>query len=353
MNTQKRAGLIGNPINHSLSPSLHNAAYKTLGLDWEYVLYPCPSEAEFKAAIRKASARPTDVVGYNVTTPYKGCAYKVADSVDGFTSKTARAANVLTFMPDEHADYARVIGANTDGAGLIRFLNNEVGLALEKSSVLVCGTGATSAAIVIELMRARATSVTVLSRDVARAHKFVSYLADESSAFDVCFEGTNGADTSGADTNGADTSVANTNGADLAVPTTRMPTTRTPTTLTGLSYNDRDVLEACCSASSLIIDATPVGMSKDDRSFFPIEFITKRHTVFDAVYGHGETTLLREARARGARAFDGLGMLIEQAALTIEIWAAAQGLRLTVSRSVMRAAALAELELRQLKVYNE
>jgi shikimate dehydrogenase len=74
--------------------------------------------------------------------------------------------------------------------------------------------------------------------------------------------------------------------------------------------------------------------------------LTPQHTVLDVVYGHGETALLQGAWAAGAKAFDGLGMLVEQAALTIEIWARAQGMELVAPRVVMEQAARANLAAR-------
>ena len=337
MSTQKRVGLTGNPIGHSLSPCMHNAAYKALGLDWEYSLYPQTTEAGFNALL-KQMRQSADYIGLNVTMPYKRCAYEAADHVYGFVANKARAANVVTFTPNGQSDCARIIGANTDGAGFVGFLEGGAGLNLKGVSAIICGTGPTASVAALELMRAGALSITILGRDAARARQFASNLSIGSSDF-AAVPLDSGVKPSDFGVMPLDFAVA--------PPISGVK----PAGLAGISYDDMALLEACCNSSALVIDATPVGMSKDDRTLFPVEFLTARHTVLDVVYGCGETELLRKARAKGARAFDGLGMLIEQAALTVEVWAAALGIPLEASRAVlratMRAAALAELELRQ------
>jgi shikimate 5-dehydrogenase len=87
--------------------------------------------------------------------------------------------------------------------------------------------------------------------------------------------------------------------------------------------------------SDVLIDTTPLGMKPNDPTVISPDLLQKHHVVLDVVYGFGLTPLLAEARARGALAFDGLGMLVEQAALTIEIWACAQGKPVVVPRDLM------------------
>jgi shikimate dehydrogenase len=103
---------------------------------------------------------------------------------------------------------------------------------------------------------------------------------------------------------------------------------------------------AALAQAEVLIDATPLGMKPGDPAVIPVELLTSCHTVLDVVYGHGLTPLLAGAQLVGAQALDGLGMLVEQAALTIEIWAAARGLILTAPRALMREAALQELQSR-------
>ncbi|MDR0347793.1 MAG: hypothetical protein LBH56_05415, partial [Coriobacteriales bacterium] len=104
-------------------------------------------------------------------------------------------------------------------------------------------------------------------------------------------------------------------------------------------------LAAHLETAHILIDATPVGMASADDAVVPPKLLKQGLlrqglVVFDAVYGHGETALLKNAREVGAVAIDGLGMLIEQAALTIEIWAREQGTPVSAPRTLMRQAAL-------------
>ncbi|MCL1890416.1 MAG: shikimate dehydrogenase [Coriobacteriia bacterium] len=295
-----RVGLVGYPIDHSLSPVIHTAAYEALGLDWEYGLYPCENAAVFEAFVAEAvkrTGKENGFLGLNVTMPYKSeafaCSNEVFAGVAGQAAHTARAANVLSFEAGSELEAAQPLirSANTDGAGICRFLEREASLDLQGISAIVCGTGPTSAAAAFELEQAGAASVVVLSRNAKGDGTILSH-------FPVA------------------------------------------------SYEDRDVLEQLCAESSLIIDATPVGMKAGDGSVIPPELILPHHTVLDVVYGHGETEILKAARAKGARGFDGLGMLIEQAALTIELWATTLNLKVTAPREIMLQAAQAELRRR-------
>jgi len=300
----KLAGLVGNPIAHSLSPCIHTAAYEALGLDWEYGLYQCLTDEEFKKTVAGMADGREGFIGLNITMPFKSAAFKTADRREGLSAEAALGVNVFTFMVESGSSRATIVGSNTDGAGIVGSLKSQAQLDIQGISAIVCGTGSTSAAAVIELIHAGASMVTILGRDIKR----VQSLADR--LISLC-------PSSGS--------------------------------ITAATYDDAAVLEAGFASSALIIDATPVGMNPNDLPVVPVELITSKHTVLDVVYGHGETQLLREAKARGAAVFDGLGMLIEQAALTIEIWAAAQERTVTAPRDLMLMAAQNELELRELK----
>jgi shikimate dehydrogenase len=116
-----------------------------------------------------------------------------------------------------------------------------------------------------------------------------------------------------------------------------------------LAYDDAEA-DAAISASRVVIDATTVGADPCAEPIVSPELLGAGQVVFDVNYGRGGSALLRAAQARGAQALDGLEMLIEQAALSIELWADEQGLRLSAPRDAMRAAALAECQRRGLLV---
>ncbi|MDR1183516.1 MAG: shikimate dehydrogenase [Coriobacteriales bacterium] len=347
-----KAGLLGYPISHSLSPAIHRAAYAALGLDWEYALYPCADQAAFLRVITEAKREPGAFVGFNVTTPYKVAAWEVC-SEHAPSCAVLGNANVLTFFREapiyslrptwrpfsrltalndssispaspavvrlarrendspsgaqainRHfpADAAcgkpRLRGDNTDGCGLVASLEHEAGVAVTASSVVLCGMGPVALSTLLALIERKAASVIIVSRDPDRARMQLR---------DFC---------------------ARLNGA-FSLPTMRV-----------VGYGE--VVESLAVAD-ILIDATSVGMDPTDGPVVPLEALRPELTVLDVVYGHGETALIRGAREVGARAIDGLGMLVEQAALTVELWALEQGRCVEAPREAMRQAALDRL----------
>lgn len=304
MQNDPRVGLIGYPIEHSLSPCLHNAAYQELQLPWEYQMYPCPTPDDFSDLIANVYSGAKDldqlVAGFNVTMPYKQAAAALCDTLD-MAATVSGGANVLSFLDVD--DTVAVWGHSTDGKGIVRSLECEGGVDIPRARVVICGTGSTAAAALVALLQEGAPEITVVSRDVRRAR---SLIADVDRRFREA---------------GVDTA---SQGICAAV-----------------EYGE---VSAILAGADVLIDATPLGMHAQDAAVVPLESIEARHVVFDVVYGQREATaLLRGAMEQGARAIDGLGMLVEQAALTVEIWARLCGYDITAPRTVMRRAAEDEL----------
>jgi shikimate dehydrogenase len=271
---------------------MHQAAYAALGLDWEYGLYPCESQEDFFSLVDKATDPASGFLGLNVTMPYKTCASR-ACARQSAAARLARSVNVMTFEPSGSLGArSDASGANTDGVGVVRFLKDEAVVEFASARVLLCGTGPTAAAIAVALRDAGAESVSVLSRDAARATELMGRIGHAGA--------------------------------------------------TG-NYADAALVRRLVAECTVVIDATPLGMQPHDGSVIPVELLGPSHTVLDVVYGHGVTALVAGARERGAQAYDGLGMLVEQAALTIELWAAACGLALVAPRGLMRQAATGAL----------
>lgn len=278
----KKMGLIGYPVAHSLSPVMHAAAYEELDLPWRYGLHDVPTPSEAERFIEQAAFE--GFSGLNVTMPYKRLALTHATVTDP-AARGAGGANVLTFCDGE------VFASNTDGSGIVAALAGEGGLPASGASFLVCGTGPTAGAACTALIASGASLVFCMSRSVGAARRFVSGLS-----------------------------------LDRAVPTT---------------YGEASDIMAQVDG---IVDATPVGMQAGDVSVLPAAGFSSRHVVLDMVYGHGVTDLVRVASQAGARTLDGVGVLVEQAALTIEIWAEVhEGVALRAPREAMRDAALSEL----------
>lgn len=284
--------LIGDPVAHSLSPVMHNTLYAELGKSkwpfslWHYDSVLCP-DAE-SAAHRIDLVRTGRYRGMNITMPYKGLALAQADYAD-LAADVAGGANVL--MRD---DDLKLCAYNTDGRGAVGAVERAMGASVEGLGVVVCGTGPTSMAIAAAAADARAARVTLMSRDASKA-------------------------------------ASSANRISASLPSERARA------VFGKGYEDAASVVA---SADVFIDATPRGMSADDAPIVDVSLFHPGQAVLDVVYGHGLTKLVEGARAQGALAQDGLDMLVEQAALSVEIWANNLALPVEVDRSIMRRAAL-------------
>jgi shikimate dehydrogenase len=294
-----KAGLLGFPIDHSLSPAIHNAAYSALELDWDYTLYPAVDVTANAALIAEAQQNPQEFVGFNVTTPYKYEAFAACDQCS-FLAETARNANVLTFLRSSSLS-GLLKGDNTDGLGLLAAIRRELGIEPQDSAVVLCGTGPVALSTLLALIRAGAASVSVVSRDPQRGSEQVCKLYNHPEGLS--------------------------NSPRVQV----------------IGYGQ---LAEHLESADVLINATTVGMNPGDGAVVPLGVLKPELAIFDVVYGHGETALIKHARAIGAKACDGVGMLVEQAALTIEIWAAENGVALEAPRELMYEVAYKELAAR-------
>jgi shikimate dehydrogenase len=146
-------GVIGDPVTHSLSPTLHNAAFEALGLDWVYVAFPVPRG---RGADAVAAVPALGLAGLNVTMPHKE---DVAGACHELTADAAalRSVNTVVALPD-----GRTLGDSTDGPGFLDALADEA-IGVAGQPVLVVGAGGAARAIVLALGRAGA-AVTVAAR---------------------------------------------------------------------------------------------------------------------------------------------------------------------------------------------
>jgi shikimate dehydrogenase len=318
-----KIGLAGNPIAHSLSPAIHNAAYQELGLDWEYALYPCATEADYINLVIGIRSGESDLKALNVTTPYKGRALLLCDDCDS-SAAIIGGVNALA-----HTGPCNITGHNTDGPAMVHVLE-AAGVDPQDARVVICGTGPVAAAAFLSLAAAGAASIGVLSRDVDKAKGFIRQfeVAYQQALSSQLPQGTAAAP-------------------DHSATANKMQVMANYRLAGDYQALTPETLPAALEQATVLIDATPLGMQPDDPAAVPVELLHSGLLVLDTVYGHGETAILAAARAVGAQAIDGLGMLIEQAALSIELWA--QDLKagnVNAPRATMREAALAEMESR-------
>lgn len=288
-------GLIGWPIEHTLSPTIHNAAFRSLGLDWVYVPLPVrPGQA--RSAVRGLVS--LGFRGANVTVPHKEAVLQLVDVVDE-QAKVIGAVNTLDIRPDPDGG-STVFGRNTDAPGFVRVLDS-VGFEPKGSRALVLGAGGAARSAVYALLCGGAQRVVVVNRTAARAKRLVGDLASRCG----CSEKRHGSPP------------------DLqALPLTRA----------ALRDSVRDV--------DLIVNATPAGMWPDVASSpWPVDlpFPTDR-LVFDLVYNPVETVLMQQARASGAQVVGGLEMLIQQGAMALTHWVEGE-VSVNAVAKVMRKAA--------------
>jgi shikimate dehydrogenase len=265
------ACIIGWPVEHSLSPVMHNAAFRATGLDWVYVPLPVPPHA-LPAAIE--GMRALGIAGANVTMPHK---LAVVDHLDEVSGEAIRigAVNVIVRAPGD-----RLIGANTDGAGFLRFLETSAGVRVRGKTALLLGAGGAARAVAVAFADAGGT-VVIAARDAGAGAEAAAAAGGGAAA--ISFDGASDA----------------------------------------------------AARADLIVNATPVG-SDGAELVVPADCIEPRHTVVDLIYSPPETPLLAAARSRGALAHNGLGMLVDQAALAFELWTGTPA-----PVEVMSAAALA------------
>jgi len=263
-------GVIGRPVEHSLSPAMHNAALARLGLNWRYVPLPVrPSRVA--EAIRGAAA--LGFRGINVTVPHKQAVMALMDEV---SAEAAAVGAVNTVVIDRDADGGAVLtGHNTDVRGFLGSLRAGGFDPAAAGKAVVVGAGGAARAVVYGLATAGMSDVVVLNRTAARAETLV----DDLSQAAVGSRARWGA---------------------LTVASLRAET------------DDAD----------LLVNATTLGMWPDVHgSVWPDGLpVPGQLTVYDLVYNPLETRLLYSARHSGARGIDGLGMLARQGAIALDLW---------------------------------
>jgi shikimate dehydrogenase len=152
-------GVIGWPVTHSLSPTIHNSAFIALGMDWVYIPMPVPPD-ELPPAL--GGLRPLGFAGANVTMPHKTQAAELADSLSEDAARL-KSVNTLAAGPDGLA------GHNTDAPGFDRFLRRDAGFDPAERSALLFGAGGAARACALALARGGLAKLVVALRDPARA----------------------------------------------------------------------------------------------------------------------------------------------------------------------------------------
>ncbi len=258
-------GVFGWPVEHSLSPAMHNAAFNALGLPYLYIPFPVRPE-DIGPAIRSLNV--LGVIGVNLTIPHKESVLPFLDSVTT-EAKNVGAVNTV------HCVDGKLLGDNTDGRGFIKPLE-ELGFESAGKRVLVLGAGGAARSVVFRLATEGA-HVTITNRTRERAEKL---------AADVIKTGINSD--------------------SIAV----------------VDAEDNPSLYEAARNSNLIVHTTRIGMYPENDAMPSIE-IDALHSdmiVYDLIYNPIKTKLLKAAEMKGCRTISGVKMLVTQGAAAFERW---------------------------------
>lgn len=283
-----RLSVLGDPVSHSKSPHFQNAALRSCAIEAQYVkIHTRPDE--LTAALRALPS--AGFLGANVTIPHKAGALATVDEADDY-ARLAGAANTVA------VDGEKLIGFNTDGPGLLRALRDEFYADLRDLRVMLLGAGGGAGrAIALQCALEGCERLVLVNRTFEKA----SSLARELSSY---FRSDR-----------------------LVGPGER---------LEAIPHQERALREQLAK-TDIVINATSVGMKRTDPALIPSGLLTPNLMVYDTVYGTGKTRLIEDAEAAGARAANGLSMLLHQGALSFEIWFG-RAAPLDIMRAALRAA---------------
>ena len=259
-------GLLGNPVRHSLSPAMHNAALQALQLNWSYLALPCASKnlKEVLQGLRAVNCR-----GLNVTIPHK---QDVAELCQELSPLAKRLGAVNTLIPLDSGGWQ---GTNTDVEGFLTPLGEQS--SWQNCHGVIIGCGGSARAIAAGLQSLRLASITVIGRRQEALDAFIADLQSNDAPLTACLQS---------------------------------------------SPN----LASLMKRADLVVNTTPVGMAQHgDAQAFPLgEAIWSQlqgsAMLYDLVYTPRPTAWLRWGQSRGHRCIDGLEMLVQQGAASLRLW---------------------------------
>lgn len=258
----KFCGVIGNPVGHSLSPAIHNAAFRELGLNFVYLAWQVEAIGDALKGLRALG----NFRGASVTIPHKVAAIPLLDHVEE-TAQRIGAINTIV------SDNGTLKGYNTDATGALRALR-EGGVVFNGQNVMLIGSGGAARAIAFALTAdSSLAKLTVLGIDDGERTSLAKELRSQAASTVEDF------------------------------------------------HLDQSSLRKILPDTNVLIHSTPVGMSpKVDASCVPASLLHRALTVMDIVYNPLETQLLKDAKAVGCKTIPGLEMFLHQAVAQFELW---------------------------------
>ena len=256
----KLCAVIGNPIEHSLSPAIHNAAFAKLGLDFVYLAFPVEDVKSVLTGMRAMK----NFRGMSVTIPHKIEIMKYMDEIDEVDQSIGSINTVIN-------EDGRLLGLGTDGPGALKAIF-DAGVDIDKKNILILGAGGAARAISFNLARnAKLGELAMMDINETMLKELSTDLR-------------------------ADTD-------------------------TNIKYGllTQNSLEAAMDKADIIIHCTPTGMHPNrNASLIPLELFRTNQVVFDIVYTPLETRLITDAKSCGLKTISGVNMFINQAVLQFE-----------------------------------
>ncbi len=261
-----RLAVFGDPVAHSASPPMHNAALKARSLELQYVRIRVTPE-ELPQALRNLTS--AGFLGASLTIPHKQAALPILNEVS-LESRLMGAVNTVQVVD------GKLRGHNTDGPGLSAAIREEFGIPLKELRVLILGgAGGAGRAITVQCALEGCPAITVANRKTEKGDALASEI---------------------------------------------MTARGVKVDSIALSTLSSEALQSAVANSDLIINATPLGMKADDPSPLPDGLLTAKQLVYDTVYSGGETALLKQSKMARSRCANGFSMLLHQGALQNSLW---------------------------------
>ena len=255
-------GIIGDPVRHSLSPIMQNAAFAASNLDYVYVPFAVTPENLERAVI---GLKVLGVCGFNVTIPHKTAIIPFLDRLDE-SAESAGAVNTVQLCG------TGLTGYNTDGTGLVDSLSIDLDFSPRAEQILVIGAGGAARGAIAALCRSGAKRIIICNRSLDNARAVMLDM-------------------------------------NIRYPETRIDVVR-----------QHQVSEEYLGSTSLLINTTSLGMNGERIEGINLSHLPEHAKVYDMVYSSSGTPLVNEASASGLRAVNGLGMLVAQGERAFEIW---------------------------------
>ncbi len=266
-----RLSVFGDPVAHSLSPEMHNPGLSEAGIDAQYVRLNITPD-KLKDALQELKTQ--NFIGTNLTIPHKAAAIEHMDDID----ETARHIGAVNTVLVEDG---KLIGFNSDGPGFARAIREEFSVDLHDMRIMIIGAGGGAGrAVAVQAAMDQCERLVLVNRTVEKAEALATELKPLFRAGHI--DG---------------------------------PMER----LEAISMEET-ALAAQMDHIDLIVNATSLGMKRSDPEVLPAHLIQPHQFVYDMVYNPGRTHLITQAQNAGARAANGLSMLLHQGAISFEFW---------------------------------